>query len=45
METRPPALARLWARRSVRWACYCACLYAIVFFGAFGGVEFIYFQF
>ena len=36
---------RLWARRSVRWMVYLAGIYSMIFFGNFGRVEFIYFQF
>ncbi len=36
---------RLWSIRSVRWAAYLAAFYGIVFFGVFGSLEFIYFQF
>jgi D-alanyl-lipoteichoic acid acyltransferase DltB (MBOAT superfamily) len=35
----------VWSRPSVRWACYYACAYAVVFFGVFGHTDFIYFQF
>ena len=35
----------LWSARAFRWACYYACLFGIIFFGVFGHVEFIYFQF
>ena len=35
----------LWSIRSVRWAVYLAAFYGIVFFGVFGNLEFIYFQF
>ncbi len=38
-ECAPPAVDQLWAGRPVCWACY-----AIVFFGVFGQIEFIYFQ-
>ncbi|MGD0261383.1 MAG: MBOAT family O-acyltransferase [Verrucomicrobiota bacterium] len=42
----PPQWARkLWAIRACRWTVYLAGCYAIVFFGWFGRVEFIYFQF
>ena len=34
-----------WSRRPLRWACYTAEVYAVIFLGAWGGVEFIYFQF
>jgi len=36
---------RLWSIRGLRWACYLAAFYGIVFFGVFGSLEFIYFQF
>ena len=41
----PPTVMRLWHRRSVRWACYYAGTFAIVFFGVFEHMQFIYFQF
>jgi hypothetical protein len=44
-EFQTPWALRLWARRSVRWSVYLAGIYSIVFFGNFGRVEFIYFQF
>jgi alginate O-acetyltransferase complex protein AlgI len=40
-----PRMIRLWSSRAVRLACYNACVFGIIFFGVFGGVEFIYFQF
>ncbi len=39
------AVDRVWTLRPVRWTGYFACVFGIVFFGVFGGVEFIYFQF
>lgn len=45
LRFRPPALNALWQSRAVRWGCYAGCAYAIVFFGVFDRVEFIYFQF
>lgn len=44
-EENPYYFSLIWAKRSIRWAVYIAGLYAIVFFGVFGQVEFIYFQF
>lgn len=41
----PRTVMRLWMSRPVRWTCYNVCAYAIIFFGVFGHVEFIYFQF
>lgn len=35
----------LWSNRGVRVAAYYCCVYAIVFYGVFGHVDFIYFQF
>jgi D-alanyl-lipoteichoic acid acyltransferase DltB (MBOAT superfamily) len=35
----------LWSARPFRWVCTYACVFAIIFFGVFGHVEFIYFQF
>jgi alginate O-acetyltransferase complex protein AlgI len=41
-----PALVQIWwQRRPVRWLVYVTAFYAIVFFGLFGRVDFIYFQF
>ena len=44
-EHQTPWALRLWSIRSVRWMVYLAGLYSIIFFGSFGTVEFIYFQF
>jgi D-alanyl-lipoteichoic acid acyltransferase DltB (MBOAT superfamily) len=41
----PHRMPRIWSRAAVRWSCYYACAYSIVFFGVFGHVDFIYFQF
>src|SRR4051812_5059505 len=41
----PPSLLALWQRTWFRWGCLTACTYAIVFFGVFAKLEFIYFQF
>lgn len=35
----------VWNSVPLRYACYCMCFYGIVFFGIFGEIEFIYFQF
>jgi alginate O-acetyltransferase complex protein AlgI len=40
-ETRPA----LWSNRGFRVAMYYACIFAIIFYGVFGHVDFIYFQF
>jgi len=40
-----PLKQYVWARAPLRYACYCLCFYGIVFFGVFGAVGFIYFQF
>jgi D-alanyl-lipoteichoic acid acyltransferase DltB (MBOAT superfamily) len=45
LETGPEIMTTFWAWRPARWATYVAALYAIVCFGFFGRVEFIYFQF
>jgi D-alanyl-lipoteichoic acid acyltransferase DltB (MBOAT superfamily) len=46
LEERDPAWLRAsWSIRPVRWAVYSVGLYAIVFVGVFGRIEFIYFQF
>lgn len=42
---RPYFIMRLWQHRVVRWTSYAIAIYSIVFFGAFDGVDFIYFQF
>jgi D-alanyl-lipoteichoic acid acyltransferase DltB (MBOAT superfamily) len=39
------AITQLWSARPFRWACTYACIFATIFFGVFGHVEFIYFQF
>ncbi|GAG27014.1 unnamed protein product [marine sediment metagenome] len=39
------ALQWIWATPALRRACYCSCIYCIVFFGVFEKVKFIYFQF
>lgn len=44
-EFEPTPATKLWSMRTVRWASYAMAFYAIVFFGLFGGKEFIYFQF
>lgn len=45
MESPPRWVVDLWAARACRWSVYLTGFYAIVFFGCFGRVEFIYFQF
>jgi len=45
LEQRPAWVVRAWERRPIRWALYLASIYAVIFFGVFGQVEFIYFQF
>ena len=40
-----PLAMRLWARPSVRWAGYYSCALAIICFGVFERISFIYFQF
>jgi alginate O-acetyltransferase complex protein AlgI len=42
---RPALITALWNRRPIRWACYSACTYGVIFFGVFDRVSFIYFQF
>jgi D-alanyl-lipoteichoic acid acyltransferase DltB (MBOAT superfamily) len=44
-EFSPRSALRLWSFRGMRWALYLAAFYGIVFFGVFGNLEFIYFQF
>jgi D-alanyl-lipoteichoic acid acyltransferase DltB (MBOAT superfamily) len=41
----PPPVLALWQQTWFRWTCLTACAYAIVFFGVFDKLEFIYFQF
>jgi D-alanyl-lipoteichoic acid acyltransferase DltB (MBOAT superfamily) len=41
----PAAVMALWKRRPVRWGALATCFYAIVFFGVFAKLRFIYFQF
>ncbi len=41
----PHRVPRIWSHPGVRWLCYYACVYSIVFFGVFGHTDFIYFQF
>lgn len=45
MAQRPAFTVNLWGIRPVRWACYNALIFGIVFFGVLGDVQFIYFQF
>ncbi len=44
-EYTPASCFRLWEIRPIRWSCYLVAFYGIVFFGVFGHLEFIYFQF
>jgi D-alanyl-lipoteichoic acid acyltransferase DltB (MBOAT superfamily) len=41
----PHRAPRLWSWSPARWCFFYACLYSIVFFGVFGHIDFIYFQF
>ena len=45
MERQPEHFMRMWSSRPLRWAVYNACVFGIIFFGVFGRIEFIYFQF
>ncbi len=45
LEFRPARIAQVWEQKAVRWTLYLACMFSVVFFGAFGRAEFIYFQF
>jgi alginate O-acetyltransferase complex protein AlgI len=45
IDSPPEWLREFWTVRSCRWSIYLIATYAIVFFGYFGRVEFIYFQF
>jgi hypothetical protein len=40
-----PTVDVAWSHGSIRWLLYLAGVYCVVFFGVFGRVEFIYFQF
>jgi D-alanyl-lipoteichoic acid acyltransferase DltB (MBOAT superfamily) len=42
---RPAPIEHLWGARPFRWAATYACAFATIFFGVFGHLEFIYFQF
>ena len=42
---RPRIITGLWSARPFRWALTYACVFATIFFGVFGHIEFIYFQF
>jgi alginate O-acetyltransferase complex protein AlgI len=41
----PQHRPRLWSNQALRAAAYYACIFAIIFYGTFGHVDFIYFQF
>jgi len=41
----PHRAPRLWCYSPARWCFFYACTYSIVFFGVFGHIDFIYFQF
>lgn len=41
----PSRARRFWTHRSLRYAGYYAVIFSIIFFGVFGHIEFIYFQF
>ena len=41
----PAPIQKLWARRWLRWSVCIAGFYFLIFFGVYGRVEFIYFQF
>jgi hypothetical protein len=41
----PHRAPKVWSCSAVRWTGYYACVYSIVFFGVFGHIDFIYFQF
>jgi D-alanyl-lipoteichoic acid acyltransferase DltB (MBOAT superfamily) len=45
IAAKPRWFMTLWAYRPVRWGIYLAGCYAVVFFGVFEHVDFIYFQF
>jgi D-alanyl-lipoteichoic acid acyltransferase DltB (MBOAT superfamily) len=45
IANRPPLIEGLWSGRPFRWAMTYACVFATIFFGVFGHVQFIYFQF
>jgi len=41
----PHGAPRIWQYSPVRWCFYYGCAYSIVFFGVFGHIDYIYFQF
>jgi alginate O-acetyltransferase complex protein AlgI len=41
----PEFVRRSWERPTIRWTCYYACFWSIIFFGVFQRLDFIYFQF
>jgi D-alanyl-lipoteichoic acid acyltransferase DltB (MBOAT superfamily) len=45
LSERPEVKQSIWRNSALRYTCYALCFYGIVFFGVFGHVEFIYFQF
>jgi alginate O-acetyltransferase complex protein AlgI len=45
MNFKPRSVMQLWSLRSFRWSCCYANVFAIIFFGVFNQIEFIYFQF
>jgi D-alanyl-lipoteichoic acid acyltransferase DltB (MBOAT superfamily) len=45
MAAPPGRILQAWEIRPVRLVAYNACLFAVVFFGVFGRIDFIYFQF
>ena len=42
---KPPHISRLWKRKSLRWITYTIGVYSLIFFGVWGQIQFIYFQF
>jgi alginate O-acetyltransferase complex protein AlgI len=41
----PSRIPRIWSFAPFRQVCYYACIYAVICFGVFGRIDFIYFQF
>jgi len=45
IEHKPSNIVRFWQKKSLRWAIYTAGFYSLIFFGVWGQIQFIYFQF
>ena len=44
-ESKPKLMLAWWEKSMIRWSLYLATVFMIIFFGSFGKVEFIYFDF